>query len=224
MRDARAFTRANGWPILLSHAVAGAKRRVRDRLTAQRLRAPGFRAGRAPRLLGLSHIRLEEDFHAGDALWLEAVLLYGESSFSPELVIGAHARLSDSVHIACLRQISIGRHFLCGSRVLISDHLHGRYDESVGASDPAIPPALRSLYSPDAVRIADNVWVGDGAVILGGAHIGEGSVIGANSVVNAAIPPRTIAVGSPARPVRRWNQDLRCWQPWQSAAESGLVD
>ena len=206
------FVRNNGWPQLATRAAASLPRRLRDRLTARRLKAPGFRAGRLPRLLGLSHMRIGPDFHAGDALWLEAVLSYAGERFEPQLLVGPHARLSDNVHLACLNRITIGAHLLCGSRVLISDHAHGMYD-GPGASDPAVPPALQPLHSPAPVWIGENVWIGDGVAVLAGAVIGDGCVVGANSVVTGFLPPGTIAVGAPARPVRRWDEVARAWIP-----------
>ena len=189
---------------------------MRDGLTARRLGAPGFRAGRSPRLLGLHRISLGSNFHAGDALWLEAVVQYveggAEANFDPQLTIGRSARLSDNVHIACLDRVTIGDHLLCGSRVLISDHSHGQYS-GPGATDPAIPPAQRPLVSTAPVRIGNNVWLGDGVAVLAGADVGDGCVIGANSVVTGFLPPGTLAVGAPARGIRQWNAAARPWLP-----------
>ncbi len=212
--------RADGWPQLAARLTGGAQRRLRDHLTARRLGAPGFRAGRAPRLLGLSHMRIGADFNAGDALWLEAVLAYAGDTFAPQLTIGAHARLSDNVHIGCLDRITIGAHLLCGSRVLISDHAHGRY-RGPDASDPAVPPALRRLHSAAPVFLGENVWLGDGVAVLAGAHLGDGCVIGANSVVSGVIPARTIAVGAPAKVIRRWDESQRAWIDAAQAQQTG---
>ena len=221
------FGRTNGWSQAVSRLAAGLHRRVRDRITARHLHAPGFRAGRFPRLLGLSHMEIGPDFHAGDALWLEAVLRYAGQRFEPQLVIGPHARLSDNVHIACLQRVTLGAHLLCGSRVLISDHAHGRYD-GPDASDPAIPPAERALFSAAPVFVGDNVWLGDGVAVLAGAQIGDGCVIGANAVVTGPIPARTIAAGAPARPFRQWDERERAWKPipanQQSRAQINLID
>ena len=209
------LARTNGYGQLLSRMSQAAMRRGRDRLTARHLRAPGFRAGRAPRLLGLSSMEIAPDFHAGDSLWLEAVVTYKEGpqqQLSPLLRVGRSARLSDNVHIACLHEITIGDHLLCGSRVLISDHAHGCY-AGPGASDPAVPPAERPLHSAGPVRIGHNVWLGDGVAVLAGADIGDGCVVGANSVVMGVLPARTIAVGAPARVVRTWDASLATWVP-----------
>ncbi|MBS3873149.1 MAG: gamma carbonic anhydrase family protein [Firmicutes bacterium] len=52
--------------------------------------------------------------------------------------------------------------------------------------------------------IGDNVLIGMKAVVLDGAVIGEGSIIGAGAVVKEGmvIPPRSLAVGLPAKIVK----------------------
>jgi acetyltransferase-like isoleucine patch superfamily enzyme len=65
---------------------------------------------------------------------------------------------------------------------------------------------LRAEY-PDLevvgrVTVGDNVFVGLGATLLPGTRVGRDVVIGAGSVVSGTIPPGTVAVGVPARPVR----------------------
>lgn len=53
--------------------------------------------------------------------------------------------------------------------------------------------------------IEDDVLVGMGAVIMNGATIGEGAVVAAGAVIteNTIVPPRTLAVGTPAKVVER---------------------
>jgi carbonic anhydrase/acetyltransferase-like protein (isoleucine patch superfamily) len=53
-------------------------------------------------------------------------------------------------------------------------------------------------------RVGRGSLIGIGAIVLDGAEIGEESIIGAGSVVSPAtkIPPRTLAMGTPARVIR----------------------
>jgi maltose O-acetyltransferase len=50
-----------------------------------------------------------------------------------------------------------------------------------------------------AIRIADNVWVGGGAILCPGVSIGEGSTIGAGSVVTKDVPAGVVAGGIPLK-------------------------
>jgi acetyltransferase-like isoleucine patch superfamily enzyme len=53
------------------------------------------------------------------------------------------------------------------------------------------------------VIIENDVWLGYNVTILPGVSIGQGSVIGAGSVVVSSIPPYSIAVGNPAKVVKK---------------------
>jgi phosphonate metabolism protein (transferase hexapeptide repeat family) len=53
------------------------------------------------------------------------------------------------------------------------------------------------------VTVGHDVWIGHGAILLPGVSVGTGAVIGAGAVVSRNIEPYTIAVGVPARPLRR---------------------
>ncbi len=57
------------------------------------------------------------------------------------------------------------------------------------------------------IRIGRDGWIGGGAIVLPGVTIGDGSVVGAGSVVSRDVPPASLAVGNPARVVRRIGAD-----------------
>ena len=54
-------------------------------------------------------------------------------------------------------------------------------------------------------RVETGAMIGIGAIVLSGAHIGQEAIVGAGSVVleGTKIPPRSLAVGAPARVVRK---------------------
>ncbi|EHM02236.1 bacterial transferase hexapeptide repeat protein [Acetobacteraceae bacterium AT-5844] len=59
--------------------------------------------------------------------------------------------------------------------------------------------------------IGDHVWIGDDALVLKGVTIGQASIIGARSVVTKDVPPNSVAVGTPARIIRRnvtWEHNI----------------
>ena len=53
------------------------------------------------------------------------------------------------------------------------------------------------------IRVGDNAWLGGGVIVCPGVTIGENTVVGAGGVVTADLPPDVLAVGVPARVVRR---------------------
>lgn len=64
---------------------------------------------------------------------------------------------------------------------------------------------IRKNYGPELgapVRIANDCWIGGGAIICPGVTIGEKTVIGAGSVVTRDIPAGVLAVGNPCRVVK----------------------
>lgn len=67
--------------------------------------------------------------------------------------------------------------------------------------DPDVPIHKQGVR-PAPITIEDDVWIGGQVFITAGVTIGHGSVIGAGSVVTRSIPPRSIAVGCPARVIR----------------------
>ena len=53
------------------------------------------------------------------------------------------------------------------------------------------------------VRIGSDVWTGLDTKILPGVTIGDGCVIGTGAVVTKDIPPKSVAVGVPARVIKK---------------------
>lgn len=63
-------------------------------------------------------------------------------------------------------------------------------------------------------RIGSYAMVGINSVVLDGAEVGEGALLGANSLLTHArkIAPGMMALGSPAREVRRLEDDELAWK------------
>lgn len=164
---------------------------------ARLIRLPVFLRGRSKIVFG-------RGFTCGYLVRLDAFGADGCIRF------GQDVQLNDFVHIGAQVSVEIGDHVLIASRVFITDHDHGSYADHSEVSHPDSAPADRPLFAAP-VRIGNNVWIGENVSILPGVEIGEGAVIGAGSVVKSSIPPRTIAVGVPARVVKRFDAQLQTW-------------
>lgn len=157
---------------------------------------------------GQKHIKWGTNFNVGVGCRLEAYPENGEAV----LTIGNNVQMHDYVHITATSKVIIGNDVLMASKIYISDTLHGSYTGNNDDSDPDVPPSLRPLSSKSVV-IGDRVWLGEFVSVLPGVTIGEGTIIGANSVVSKSLPSNVIAVGAPARPIKRFNFAIKKWEP-----------
>lgn len=127
------------------------------------------------------------------------------------LIFGNKIQINDFVHISAIDHVEIGDGCLLASHIFICDSTHGRYEGGDNDSNPLTPPENRE-YTVAPVIIGKNVWIGEGVVILPGVTIGDGCVIGAHAVVNKSIEPNSIAVGAPARVVKKFSQENHRWE------------
>ena len=135
---------------------------------------------------------------------------FAPTGSQPVLRIGRHVQLNDAVHIGAVERVEIGDHTLIASRVFISDHNHGIYNERDIGSNPTVPPVERPLVSKP-VKIGCNVWIGEQVCILPGVTIGDGAIVGAGSIVTKDVPARSIVVGNPAKVIRMFDEEIGEW-------------
>ncbi len=100
--------------------------------------------------------------------------------------------------------VTIGENSTCAQNCFIGGQSHIFLDIS--------KDFLRQGDEIKQVVIGKNVWIGSNAVILLGVKIGDNSVIGAGSTVVEDIPPYCVAVGNPARIVKRYNFEIKQWE------------
>ena len=77
--------------------------------------------------------------------------------------------------------------------------------------DPRNENYLEGELDVKEVFIDDGVWIGNNVVVLPGAWIGKKAVVGAGSVVTGKIDDYCIAVGNPARVIKRWDFNSSTW-------------
>ncbi|WP_238555015.1 DapH/DapD/GlmU-related protein [Chryseobacterium sp. P1-3] len=110
--------------------------------------------------------------------------------------------MNDYVHITAMEKVQIGNNVLFASKIYVSDCSHGSYAGDNNDSSPDSIPHERKLFSKPVI-IEDNVWLGEFVSVLPGVTIGKGTIVGANSLVSKSLPPYVIAVGIPAKPIKK---------------------
>ena len=111
------------------------------------------------------------------------------------LTLGSRVNIHEMCYIDAAGGISIGDQVMIahGASILSASH---RVDDPEKAF-------IDQGYAFSRTTIGNDVWVGAKATIVGGVTIGNHVVIGANSVVTRDLPDGVVAVGSPARVIRR---------------------
>ena len=132
--------------------------------------------------------------------WLAAVPLCGGEA---KLEIGEGSSIGHFNHIYATESITIERNVLTADKVYISDNIHSYEDVN-------LPVIQQPIKQCKPVVIGEGSWLGENVCILG-ASVGKHCVIGANAVVTNDIPDYSVAVGVPARVVKRYNFELREW-------------
>lgn len=154
-----------------------------------------------------SFIQIGKGFTTGPGCRIEAY----PATPKKVLFIGENVQMNDYVHITAVDSVIIGNNVLMASKIYISDSSHGSYIGDSNDSHPDSFPSERPL-STKSVVIKDNVWLGEFVSVLPGVTIGKGTIVGANSVVSKNLPDYVIAVGSPAKPIKKFNFEINKWE------------
>ena len=148
-------------------------------------------------LEGKKNISIGDKTFIYDNIWLAAMPLT-DNKF-PILSIGNNCGLGHFNHIYATNKIII----LTADRVYISDTFHV-YE------DPDIPIKEQKVCSPKPVIIGEGTWLGENVCVIG-ASIGRHCTIGANAVVTHDIPDYCVAVGAPARIIKKYDWNEKKW-------------
>lgn len=135
---------------------------------------------------------------------IEGVESYNKVSFNPSIIFEDNVSVQQNLHLTCANQIVIGKNTAIAANVSITD-IHHPYE------DINTPIEQQNIITKPVV-IGPDCKIYNNAVILPGVHIGKHCTIGANAVVTKDIPDYCVAVGAPARVVKRYNERTQKWE------------
>jgi len=121
------------------------------------------------------------------------------------VIIGNNARVG--IGSVIIGPVRLGDKVGLGQHVFISGFNHGYED---GERDSNEQPLVKK-----EIIIEDESHIGANAVIVAGVHIGKRCQIGAGSVVTKNIPDYSVAVGNPAKIIKRYNFQNKTWERTQ---------
>ncbi|MFD0769303.1 sugar O-acetyltransferase [Bacillus sp. CGMCC 1.60114] len=125
--------------------------------------------------------------------------------------VGENVSIEHNFHCDLGYNIHVGKNFYAGYNCTILDIAEVRIgDDCMIGPNVGIYTAGHSIEPKDRnksgyaipIKIGNNVWIGGNCVILPGTTIGDNSIIAAGSVVTKDVPPNTVAVGNPAKPLK----------------------
>ena len=125
--------------------------------------------------------------------------------FNPRITIGNRVTSTGTLTIAAMQEVTIEEDVMFAANVLISDGMHGFENANE-------PYKYQKMWKIAPVLVKRGCWIGQNVVIMPGVTVGELSIVGANSVVTKSIPDRCIAVGTPARVVKQWDEAAQRWE------------
>ncbi|MFC4209933.1 acyltransferase [Pedobacter lithocola] len=154
------------------------------------------------RVQGKKYITIGRNSVVQRGSWLLALKI---DEYEPILSIGENCAIGDYAHITSIRKVIFQNNVLLANNVYVSDNLHGYDDISIAIKDQPIK------FKKEVV-LQSGCWIGENVCIIG-ASVGKNSIVGANSVVTNDIEDYCIAVGSPAKVIKRYDFLTKSWNP-----------
>ncbi len=119
-----------------------------------------------------------------------------------EVLIGDRTRIG--IGNVLIGPLSIGNDVMFAQNVVLSGLNHSFENVNISPSKQPVTKA--------PIVIEDEVWIGANATITAGVTIGKHSVVGSGSVVTKDVPPFSVAVGNPARVIKKYNFKNFAWE------------
>lgn len=125
--------------------------------------------------------------------------------YHPSIKIGNNCMMGHNCSIMSADSVIIEDNVLMASYITIVNENHGMNPESEFCY-------RKQPLTTSPIWIKEGAWIGERCCILSGVTIGKKSIIGSGSVVTKTIPDYCIAVGNPARVIKKWNFEEHQWK------------
>lgn len=112
--------------------------------------------------------------------------------------------LGNNISILSSNEVLIKSGALLASNISMVSYNHGMNPEA------GCPYGGQPLEGSPII-IGKKTWIGEGCIISSGVEIGDWSIVGAGSVVTKSIPPYSIAVGNPAKVIKKYSFEKHKW-------------
>lgn len=132
------------------------------------------------------------------------ISIYDNSSEEVCISVGNNCYIGYNFSVLAKDKITIEKDVLIASNVIITSENHGIDPE-------AEIPYMEQELTGGEVCIGAGSWIGEKVCILPGVTIGKKCVIGAGSIVTKDVPDYCIAVGNPAKVIKKYDFDEHKW-------------
>jgi chloramphenicol O-acetyltransferase type B len=121
--------------------------------------------------------------------------------------VGKNFRLFSPEYAKFGNNVRVGSDFRADTNVIVGDNTLISSNVSFVGNDHRIDDPTTNIFwsgrLPSCTTIIEgNSLIGYGTIVVGNVRIGYGAVVGAGSVVTRDLPPNTICVGVPAKPIK----------------------
>ena len=120
------------------------------------------------------------------------------------IVFEENISIGQNFHITSCGNLVIGKNTTIAENVMITniDHNYQEIDKHI----------LEQAHLIKETKIGSNCFIGFGVVIQAGTIIGKQCIIGSNSVVRGRFPDYCVIVGTPAKIVKRYDEQSAIWR------------
>lgn len=118
-----------------------------------------------------------------------------------DVIIGNETRIG--MGNVVIGPVTIGNNVIFAQNIVVSGLNHSYENLS--------SPISKQKVTTARITVEDECWIGANAVLTAGVKVGKHSVIAAGAVVTKDIPPYSVAVGNPARVIKKYDFDKKQW-------------